>query len=190
VQPQPERHGGIALVPITHSIERSVAEIEWLAAQPGIRGRHGPDHVARPRALQPPGLRPGVGGLPGRRLPRPHPLGGGAQEEYNDNIGIYLAEVVWWAARPMWHLLFSGVFERFPASEVRGHRGGRLLGADMMWKWDQYMGGGHTTKKMAALLARGRSPSCPRTTSAEHLHRRVHHVQGGDPPSPFSVATS
>ena len=22
----------------------------------------------------------------------------------------------------------------------------------MMWKWDQYMGGGHTTKKMAALL--------------------------------------
>ena len=37
------------------------------------------------------------------------------QDEYGDNVGIYLAEVVWWAARPMWHLLFSGVFERFPA---------------------------------------------------------------------------
>ena len=23
---------------------------------------------------------------------------------------------------------------------------------DMMWKWDQYMGGGHTTKKLAAML--------------------------------------
>ena len=34
----PERHGGIALVPITHGVERSVAEIEWLATQPGIRG--------------------------------------------------------------------------------------------------------------------------------------------------------
>ena len=24
--------------------------------------------------------------------------------------------------------------------------------ADMKWKWDQYLGGGHTTKKMAALM--------------------------------------
>jgi len=23
---------------------------------------------------------------------------------------------------------------------------------DLMWKWDQYMGGGHTTKKLAAML--------------------------------------
>src|SRR5260370_39622220 len=35
----PERHGGIALVPITHGVERSVAEIEWLTEQAGIRGR-------------------------------------------------------------------------------------------------------------------------------------------------------
>ena len=34
----PARHGGIALVPITHGVDRSVAEIEWLAEQPGIRG--------------------------------------------------------------------------------------------------------------------------------------------------------
>ncbi len=34
----PERRAGIALVPITHDVARAVAEIEWVAAQPGIRG--------------------------------------------------------------------------------------------------------------------------------------------------------
>ena len=62
-------------VPITHGVERSVAEIEWLAEQPGIRRDHGAHHVARPRALQPPRLRPGVGRLPGGGVPRAHALG-------------------------------------------------------------------------------------------------------------------
>ena len=35
-------------------------------------------------------------------------------EEYGDNTGVYLAEVVWWTARPAWHLLFGGAFERYP----------------------------------------------------------------------------
>jgi predicted TIM-barrel fold metal-dependent hydrolase len=74
------------------------------------------------------------------------------QEEYNDNIGIYLAEAAWWPARPMWHLLFSGVFERFPRLKFVVTESGAFWASDFMWKWDQYMGGGHTTKKMAALL--------------------------------------
>jgi predicted TIM-barrel fold metal-dependent hydrolase len=61
--------------------------------------------------------------------------------------------------------------------------------ADMMWKWDQYMGGGHTTKKMAALLE-GRISGLPSdyfgrnifigasTMSKEELRRR--HVIGCD----------
>ena len=35
-------------------------------------------------------------------------------DEYGEHIGVYLAEVVWWAVRPAWHLLFSGAFERHP----------------------------------------------------------------------------
>ena len=52
----------------------------------------------------------------------------------------------------MWHLLFSGVFERFPGLKFVVTEAAAYWAADMMWKWDQYMGGGHTTKKMAALL--------------------------------------
>src|SRR5205814_8968350 len=65
---------------------------------------------------------------------------------------IYLAEVVWWAARPMWFLLFSGAFERFPQLKYVVTESAAYWAADMLWKWDTYLGGGHTTKKLAAQL--------------------------------------
>ena len=42
----------------------------------------------------------------------------------------------------MWHLLFSGAFERFPSLKFVVTEGAAYWAADMMWKWDQYMGGG------------------------------------------------
>ena len=74
-------------------------------------------------------------------------------DEYGEHTGIYLAEVVWWAVRPAWHLLFSGAFERHPKLKFVVTEAAAYWAPDMMWKWDQYMGGGHTTKKLAALLA-------------------------------------
>ncbi len=74
------------------------------------------------------------------------------REEMNEFIGIYLAEVVWWTHRPISHLLFSGAFERYPGLKFVVTEGASYWVADMKWKWDQYLGGGHTTKKMAALM--------------------------------------
>ncbi len=73
-------------------------------------------------------------------------------EEYGDHTGVYLAEVVWWTVRPAWHLLFSGAFERHPDLMFVVTEAAAYWAPDMMWKWDQYMGGGHTTKKLAAML--------------------------------------
>jgi predicted TIM-barrel fold metal-dependent hydrolase len=111
------------------------------------------------------------------------------QEDYNGHLGIYLAEVVWWAARPSWHLLFSGVFERHPDLKFVVTEAAAYWIADSKWKWDQYMGGGHTTKKMAALLE-GKISKLPSeyfgtnlfagasTMSKEEIRRR--HVLGLD----------
>jgi len=110
----PERHGGIALVPITHSVERSVAEIDWLAAQPGIKGVMVPTMWHDLQPYNHPDYDPVWAACQAAGFPVHTHSGEAPQDEYNDNIGIYLAEVVWWATRPMWHLLFSGVFERFP----------------------------------------------------------------------------
>jgi predicted TIM-barrel fold metal-dependent hydrolase len=149
---QPERRGGIGLVPITHSVERAVHEIEWLAQQPGIRGVMVPTMWRDHLPYNHPAYDPVWAACQAAGLPVHTHSGEAPQEEYNDNIGIYLAEAAWWPARPMWHLLFSGVFERFPQLKFVVTESGAWWAADMMWKWDQYMGGGHTTKKLAALL--------------------------------------
>jgi predicted TIM-barrel fold metal-dependent hydrolase len=185
----PERHGGIALVPITHGVERSVAEIEWLATQPGIRGIMVPTMWHDHTPYNHPDYDPVWAACQATGFPVHTHSGEAPQEEYNENIGIYLAEVVWWAARPMWHLLFSGVFERFPGLKYVVTEAAAYWAADMMWKWDQYMGGGHTTKKMAALLE-GKISKLPSdyfgenifigasTMSKEEIRRR--HVLGCD----------
>jgi predicted TIM-barrel fold metal-dependent hydrolase len=74
------------------------------------------------------------------------------REEYNDHIGIYLAEVVFWTYRPIAHLLFSGAFERHPNLKFAVTESAAYWVPDMKWKWDQYFGGGHTTKKLAAMM--------------------------------------
>jgi predicted TIM-barrel fold metal-dependent hydrolase len=185
----PERRGGIGLVPITHGVGRSVAEIEWLAAQPGVRGIMVPtmwhDHLP----YNNPAYDPVWAACQEAGLPVHTHSGEAPQDEYNGNIGIYLAEVVWWATRPMWHLLFSGVFERFPRLKYVVTEAAAYWASDMMWKWDQYMGGGHTTKKLAAMLE-GKVSRLPSdyfgtnifigasTMSKEEIRRR--HVIGCD----------
>jgi predicted TIM-barrel fold metal-dependent hydrolase len=148
----PERRGGVGLVPITHDVERAVREIEWLAQQPGIRGVMVPTMWRDHLPYNHPSYDPVWAACQAADLPVHTHSGEAPQEEYNDNIGIYLAEAAWWPARPMWHLLFSGVFERFPNLKFVVTESGAYWAADMLWKWDQYMGGGHTTKKLAALL--------------------------------------
>jgi predicted TIM-barrel fold metal-dependent hydrolase len=42
----------------------------------------------------------------------------GPSPDYNFSlpgaVGVYLTEFAWWASRPLWHLIFGGVFEQFP----------------------------------------------------------------------------
>ena len=55
---------------------RALGRRDRVAGSPAGHPRdHGAHDVARPRALQPPRLRPRVGRLPGRRVPGAHPLG-------------------------------------------------------------------------------------------------------------------
>jgi predicted TIM-barrel fold metal-dependent hydrolase len=148
----PERRGGVGLVPICHDVKRAVAEIEWLAEHPGIRGimiptmwRHHPPY--NDAVYEPVWAACEAAGLP------VHVHSGEApKDEYNDHIGIYLAEVVWWTHRPIAHLLFSGAFERHPGLKFVVTEGAGYWVPDMKWKWDQYFGGGHTTKKMMAMM--------------------------------------
>ena len=61
----PLRRGGVGLVPITHDVERAVAEIEWLADKPGIRGIMIPTMWRDHTPYNDPVVRPGVGRVRG-----------------------------------------------------------------------------------------------------------------------------
>ncbi|HZQ86348.1 MAG TPA: amidohydrolase family protein [Acidimicrobiales bacterium] len=187
--PAPERRGGVALVPISHDIERAVKEIEWVGEQPGIRGILVPtmwhDHLP----YNHPAYDPVWAACQAHGLVVHTHSGEADNAQYGENIGIYLAEVVWWAARPLWHLLFSGVFERFPGLKFAVTEAAAYWAPDLMWKWDVYFGGGHTTKKLAAQM-KGKISKLPSdyfgtnifigasTMSKEEIRRR--HIIGCD----------
>ncbi|HUC36673.1 MAG TPA: amidohydrolase family protein [Acidimicrobiales bacterium] len=185
----PERRAGIALVPLCHDPTRAVAEAEWADAQPGIRGVMVPTMWRDREPYSSEVYEPFWAVCAAAHLPVHTHSGEAPHEEYNGHLGIYLAEVVWWAARPSWHLLFSGVFERHADLMFVVTEAAAYWIADSKWKWDQYMGGGHTTKKMAALLA-GKISKLPSeyfgtnlfagasTMSKEEIRRR--HVLGMD----------
>jgi predicted TIM-barrel fold metal-dependent hydrolase len=185
----PSRRGGIALVPICHDVDRAVDEIEWVAPRPGLRGIMIPTMWHHRTPYNDPIYDKVWAACEAADLPVHVHSGEAARDEYGDHIGIYLAEVVWWTHRPIAHLLFSGVFERFPKLKFVVTEGAAYWAADMMWKWDQYFGGGHTTKKMAALME-GKLSKLPSdyfgtnifigasTMSKEEIRRR--HVIGCD----------
>jgi predicted TIM-barrel fold metal-dependent hydrolase len=149
----PERRAGIALVPICHDIDEAVKEIEHVGAQPGIRGIMIPTMWHDRKPYNHPDYDPVWAAAAAHDLPVHCHSGEAPREEMNDFIGIYLAEVVWWTARPIAHLLFSGAFERHPNLKFVVTEAAAYWVPDMKWKWDQYFGGGHTTKKMAAMMS-------------------------------------
>ena len=91
----PERRAGIGLVPITHDVDRAVAEIEWLAEHPGIRGIMIPtmwrDHTPYNDAV----YDPVWAACQAAAFPVHVHSGEAPREEMNEFLGIYLAEVVW-----------------------------------------------------------------------------------------------
>ena len=112
--PQPERHAGLALIGIVDDVAAAVAEVEW-AKRAGLRGV-----ILRSQSLS------GYGWHDPRYEPlwavcesleMPIHTHGGEGLELGDLPGarsIFFTEVVWFAHRLFWHLLWSGVLERHP----------------------------------------------------------------------------
>jgi len=118
VSEAPERSAGIAQI-FLGDVEGSVAEIEWAAAN-GFRGG-----ILVPGA--PPGspfdplysaaYEPIWAACAANGMVLNHHAGGAAPDfgnHYPASLAIFMLEVSWWSHRALWHLMFSGVFERYP----------------------------------------------------------------------------
>lgn len=116
--PAPERHAGLALVGVVDDVDAAVAEVEW-AKRAGLRGV-----ILRSQPLS------GYGWHEPRYEPlwsvcedleMPIHTHGGEGPELGDLPGstsIFFTEVVWFAHRIFWMLLWSGALERHPRLRV------------------------------------------------------------------------
>lgn len=115
----PGRRAGVAQIFLPF-IEESVQEIRW-ARENGLTG-----------GVLLPGAAPGSGVEPlyaaqyepifavceELGMPLNHHSGGSTPDfgiqHFPQSLAIFMLEVTWWANRALWHLMFSGVFERHP----------------------------------------------------------------------------
>lgn len=74
------------------------------------------------------------------------------KDSYGPHIGIYTAEVRFWSARPLWFLIWSGVFERFPRLKFAVTECGAFWVNDLLWRMDSVFEREHGSKKLGDQL--------------------------------------
>lgn len=118
VSEAPERRAGIIQI-FLGDVEGSVKEIEW-AAEQGLRGGilvpgAPPDSPFEP--LYAAEYEPIWAAAAAAGMPLNHHAGGATPNFGNHfpaSLAMFMLEVTWWTQRALWHLMFSGVFERHP----------------------------------------------------------------------------
>ncbi len=144
----PVRRVGVAIVPVLDDPAAAVKEVEWAAAN-GLRAVMIPAMWQPYPAYHDPRYDVFWAACAEAELPVHIHSGPADHDEYGSFIGIYLTEVRWWAARPMWFLIWSGVFERHPKLKFGITEGGAYWANDMLWHMDTRYVGAHTSKKMS-----------------------------------------
>jgi predicted TIM-barrel fold metal-dependent hydrolase len=111
----PGRRAGVGLITVD-DVGVAVREVNWLREHGVFGGILLPGHT---------------NGQPGYNHPRYEPLWSACEAldlpvhthsgwtpnygNFTGSVGIFLSEITWWAHRPFWFLVWSGVFERHPA---------------------------------------------------------------------------
>jgi predicted TIM-barrel fold metal-dependent hydrolase len=115
-QMAPERRAGVAITPVLWDVDLAVREIRW-AKQHGLRGILIPSRWGKLDAYHHPKYEPVWSACEELELVVHTHSGAAPMEDYGEHLGmmgIYITEVVWWSVRPIWFLIWGGVFERHP----------------------------------------------------------------------------
>ena len=116
-QMAPERRAGLAVTPICwDDVDASLAEIRW-ARENGLKGILIPSRWGDQPAYHDPRYDAIWQVCEDLEMVVHLHSGSAPMEDYGEHtgmMGIYISEVVWWSARPLWFLIWGGVFERFP----------------------------------------------------------------------------
>ena len=119
-QMAPERRAGVAIAPVLWDVDTAVQEIHW-AKENGLAGILIPSRWGRLDAYHHPKYEPIWAACEELGMIVHLHSGSAPMEDYGDHLGmmgIYITEVIWWSVRPLWFLIWGGVFERHPALKL------------------------------------------------------------------------
>jgi predicted TIM-barrel fold metal-dependent hydrolase len=145
----PERRCGIATVPILHNIEEAMTEIKRIAND-GFRAMMIPTLWGSQPAYNDPRYEPIWAACADLGIVL-HVHSGGASRDIISPPGlvaIYATEAWWWAARPLWALLWSGAFDRNPTLKFALTEDGAWWLPGIVKRMDEKWVGGHNTAKL------------------------------------------
>jgi predicted TIM-barrel fold metal-dependent hydrolase len=113
----PGRRGGVALVP-PHDIDVAVAEVGWVE-RAGLASVMLPTGDFELPSYHHRRYDPLWAACVDHNLPITFHSGGTPWEGYGHHaMWVTKMEFMWWARRPLWQMVFGGVFERFPDLKV------------------------------------------------------------------------
>ena len=145
----PERRKGVALVPITVETDKVLAEIRW-AKDHGLGAVMIPAMWVDQAPYHDRKYDPVWALCEELEMPIVTHSGAAARDEYGDHLGIYVTEVTWWPARPLWFMLWSGVFTRYPKLRFGVTEGGCWWLPQLLWFWDRLGMGQKGSEKLGA----------------------------------------
>jgi predicted TIM-barrel fold metal-dependent hydrolase len=150
----PERRAGVAIVPI-FDVDAAVAEITR-ARESGLRGGILiPSMWAPYEPYHHPRYDPVWAACQDLEMPVHVHSGAGDRAQYGEHVGLYVAEVRWWSTRPLWFLLWGGVFERYPRLTFVPTECGCFWAPDLLWTSDIAYDREHASKKLGTQLEAG-----------------------------------
>ncbi len=165
VKESPKRRVGVAVVPITAGVDEALVEISEVATL-GLGGVMIPTRWFDKAPYNHPMYEPVWAACADAGL-IVHTHSGAGPSEYAEGNGalpLYLAEVQFWAARPLWAVFFSGVFERNPALKFVVAESGAYWAADMIDKMDSWEG--NSTRSRSSVASGTASSPESRVTSS------------------------
>ena len=186
----PPRRAGVALVPIIHDVEESVREIYQLAGRPGVTGIMIPTMWHDKPSYGSEHYDPVWAACAETGLVVHTHSGEADSRAYNDNMAQFMLEVPFWTHRPLWQLLLSGKFDKFPDLKYAPVECGSYWLGDLLWKADVSFGGTNWKVKKMNSRTKGLIERLPSeylgtnvfigasTMSREELRRRL--VNGVD----------
>lgn len=120
-QMAPERRAGVAIVPLLWDVEMAVEEVRW-AKQNGLKAVLIPNLWGKFPSYQDPKYDPFWRICEEQSIVVTFHSGAAPMSDFGEGqamIGIYITEVAWWTARPLTHMIWGGVFARFPELQVQ-----------------------------------------------------------------------